>query len=244
MLLDKPLPTGVKLYFEVTNQLLIQFLHRVQPQKYLGSKQGDHHLLELGHTLFLLNRIHFLSQKKLPTYFTAFKSLNLVELAGPSPQLALSMASAVPIFGILGLGGTAETLIQQSLTVANSLPKSQKFATLARCCLPIAYFKISIEQYVQSDEVINQCIQICHNLGDSRLLEECYAVKIHCLEYTGKFQQSMKLATEMLQSARSRGDQNMSEWATIISVNSLLAAEKVDEAIKVRPLLVLFHLTS
>ena len=57
-------------------------------------------------------------------------------------------------------------------------------------------------------------------------------VKITCLEYTGKFQQSTKLSSELLQSTRSRGDQNMLEWATILSVNSLLPLQRTDEALK------------
>jgi hypothetical protein len=43
----------------------------------------------------------------------------------------------------------------------------------------------------------------------------------------------MKLNTDLLSSAKLRGDQHMIEWATIVSVNSLLPLQKLNEAIQV-----------
>lgn len=50
-------------------------------------------------------------------------------------------------------------------------------------------------------------MQTCIKLGDTRKYEECILLKLCILEYTGRFRQSLKLSKELLQSARSRGDQ-------------------------------------
>jgi tetratricopeptide (TPR) repeat protein len=173
-LIDKPMPSGFSLRIQVYVQLLIQTAHRFRPNKYLGSKANKStYLLEVGQILYLIHKLNFLAQKRLPTLYATFRGLNVVELAGPSHQLAMSMASAAPIFGVLGLDSTAETLVRQSLTIGQNLAKQNKYNTLARSCLPIAFFKVATGQFDLAEDILSQGVQICLKLGDTRLLEEC-----------------------------------------------------------------------
>jgi hypothetical protein len=72
----------------------------------------------------------------------------------------------------------------QALLVANSLVVEKKDSTLARCYLPISFYRVAMGQYEQAEQVLAQSMQICVKLGDARLLEECYLVKLNILEYT------------------------------------------------------------
>jgi tetratricopeptide (TPR) repeat protein len=233
-LLDKPIPLGKGLRAAVFKELLVQLMHRLRPHKYFGKKQQYAAIiLELGKAFFILNKIFTTEQNKLPSMYTIFRGLNLVELAGPSQELALAMVTTAAVLGTLGLYSTAEALINQSLTICHSFGSLYKNSVFsAQVLLAIAQYRISLGDYTDAERVVSESMQISFQRKDSATLEECYLAKINCMEYTGRFRQSMKLCTDLLQSATSRGDKKVSKWAAIISTTSMLALDHKAEAIK------------
>jgi hypothetical protein len=234
-LLHISVPSGVKLRSKVKNEMIEQFVHRMLPANFLGTSSEPAKislLLELGHIFYAMSRISLLGQNTLVNKYAIVRGLNLVERAGPSHELALFMASASLLFGHLDMNRTAETLSKQALTLSHNLAQKEKFHTLAYCSLPLAIYRISFGNFEEAEELLNQCVQLCWKIGDMRLLDECFMAKIVCFDFTGRCVQSAKLSNELLLSARSRGDQQLSEWATLIHCNALLASQRAEEAIK------------
>ena len=234
-LLKFKIPNGISLKSSARNEVLEQVAHRWLPNKFLGTvklRPKVSRLLELGHIFYLLGRISLLSQNTIVNKYTILRGLNLVERAGPSHELALFMASASMLFGHMDMVNTAGTLSKHALSIAHQMATKEKFHTLAYCSLPLATYRISVGSFDEAEELLNQCSQLCWKIGDMRLLDECYIAKIVCFDFTGRRAQSAKLANELLLSARSRGDQQLSEWANLIHCNALLANRKSEEAIK------------
>lgn len=82
-LIDKALPSGIRLRLLCKSELFTQLLHRGNPTKYIGKKAANAiEFREAASAYIFLSRIFFSEQKKKLQVFCTLRALNLVELAG------------------------------------------------------------------------------------------------------------------------------------------------------------------
>src|SRR5260370_11696388 len=89
---------------EVTRQCV----HRALPALYVGSRHHKREsLLKSSRNYEALTEIYFLQNKSVQCLHAVFRSLNLAELAGASPELARGYSSAGSLLGFTTLHRTA-----------------------------------------------------------------------------------------------------------------------------------------
>jgi hypothetical protein len=104
------LPSGkVNLIAGLVGQVLQQTLNRLWPARYVGHREAESDiLLEAARAYEGLTAVYYFANESIHSLYAAFRSLNLAEAAGPSPELARGYASVGVIIGFVPLHGLAE----------------------------------------------------------------------------------------------------------------------------------------
>jgi tetratricopeptide (TPR) repeat protein len=220
-LLGYPVPgAGWRRLRASLGQLLSQMLHRALPGLFVGRGAARRDvLLEAARSYEALTRIHYLNNAKLPCLHGALRSLNLAELAGPSPELARCYANASVVFGLMGRHGSAEAHARRAEETANQV---NQLACSAYVLEVTGMYWCAAGRWDQARQALSRGAELAERIGDVRRWDEVLVPLAMLPYYHGDFRSSAAIPVQLLASARRRGILQVQCWALSWRLVSLL----------------------
>jgi class 3 adenylate cyclase len=220
-LLGFPVPAAPFRYrVAAIGQLLRQVLNRTLPWFFIGRGGARRDLfLEAARSYEALARIHYLNNAKVPCLHAALRTLNLAEIAGPSPELARSYANACVVFGLMGLHGTARAHAWRAMETARGV---NQLACTTYVNEVTGLYWYSVGNWEQSGTTLRRAAEIAESIGDERRIDEVTIPLAMIPYHHGEFQTSAAMPVKLLESARRRGIPQVQCWALSWRLASLL----------------------
>jgi class 3 adenylate cyclase/tetratricopeptide (TPR) repeat protein len=202
-------------------QVARQCLHRLWPGRYVGLRKPQREtLLQHSRTFEALTEIYFLQDMSAHCLLAVFRSLNLAELAGYSPELARGYSSAGSLVGFMGLHGSAKGYFKMAERVSGEINDA---ASSAWVCLAKAMYCAGVGQWDLAIQLLRETIAINDRLGDRRRGDDARIV-LGIVEYLqGNFLRSINSAEALYSSAGERLDARCQAEALRIKAYNLLA---------------------
>jgi tetratricopeptide (TPR) repeat protein len=175
-----------------------------------------------------LTAVYYFANESIHSLYAAFRSLNLAEAAGPSPELARGYASVGVIIGFVPLHGLAEAYCRRALEMTqqiHNLPARAWVALLA------GIYYAGLGDWQHARDLLGQVIDISERLGDRGRRDDGVG-NLAMIEYfQGQFAQCAGLYDDYWTSAQRRNDVHNQAWALRGQVYCLLPAGEFDEAL-------------
>jgi class 3 adenylate cyclase/tetratricopeptide (TPR) repeat protein len=211
----------------VGGQLARQVLHRWWPARYVGLRSPQRQiLLQEASAYEGLTESYYLANLPLHTVAAGVKSLNLAELAGPSPELARGYASFGALLGFVPLHGLAESYSQRAMQTAEA---ADNVAALAWVSMIRGIYQSGIGKWDNASALFNEVVQINTRLGDERHAGDGKQLLASVAYFRGDFGESLHLAEDLNGSAIRRNDRRVQAEALRWKAHSLLALGKLQE---------------
>lgn len=229
-LLGYPLPQGqLNLVAGLIGQVWQQVLHRLWPARYVGRLAAESdNLLEAARAYEGLMAVSYFANETILSLYVAFRSLNLAETAGPSPELARGYASVGVIIGFVPLQRWAVAYSRQALALTlkiHNLPARAWVALLA------GVYYAGVGQWKDARNLLERVIQISERLGDRERRDDGLSNLAVVDYYQGRFAESARLFDELMASSLRRNDAHNQGWALRGQVYCLLPQGKWAEAL-------------
>ncbi len=229
-LLGYPLPHGqFNLAIGLVGQIWQQLWHRLWPARYVGrsTAQSDT-LLVAARAYEGLTAVYYFANETLSSLYAAFRSLNLAEAAGPSPELARGYASVGVIIGFIPLHRWAVDYCRRALVLTqriHNLPARAWVALLA------GIYYAGVGQWKDAHDLLEQVIQISDQLRDRERRDDGVSNLAMVEYFQGRFLQSAELFDELLAASHRRSDAHNQGWALRGQVYCLLPQGQWAEAL-------------
>jgi len=183
----------------------VQAMHRLMPRR-LGLSSDDtrrERSLEFSRTFEALTEIYYLQDEPLRCLHAVFRSLNLAEAAGPSPELARGYSSVASLVGFMTLYRVAEFYFDLSASVSQGIadPASNAWVDLAR-----SIYLTGLGQWDAAATLLEQSIAVSDSLGDHRRGDDARIILTLVQLYQAKFPESLRSAELLYKSAKERLD--------------------------------------
>jgi class 3 adenylate cyclase len=185
-------------------QVARQCMHRALPARSQGRGQREpESLLKSSRNFEALTEIYFLQDKPLQCLHAVFRSLNLAESAGASPELARGYSSAGSLLGFMTLHRAANAYFTLAGKVSSEIDDAASRAWVA---LARAVYLAGVGQWDVAATLLNESMLASDRLGDRRRGDDARIVLtlVHLLQ--GNFEQSLALANSLYDSAKERLD--------------------------------------
>ena len=185
-------------------EVLRQGLHRAMPATYKGlGRPNREALLKSSRNFEALTEIYFLQDQSLLCLLAVFRSLNLAEFAGASPELARGYSSLGSLLGFMTLHRAANGYFTLAKKVSAEIgdPASQAWVSLAR-----AVYLIGLGQWHQAAALLTEAMSISDRIGDRRRGDDARIMLTLVELFQGKFSGSLSLADSLYGSAKERLD--------------------------------------
>jgi class 3 adenylate cyclase/tetratricopeptide (TPR) repeat protein len=229
-LLGYPAPTAstAKLVTGLVSQIWRQISFRLWPPRQSTDRPAiKDTLLEAARAYEGLTTVYYFANETILSLYAAFRSLNLAEAAGPSPELARGYASVGVIISFIPHHGLAESYCRRALDMArrfDNLPAQAWVSLLA------GVYYAGVGHWANAKALLGQMIDISERLGDRNRWDDG-AGNLAAVNYLqGNFSQSARLYDDLLALARQRNDTHNQAWALRGQVYGLLLQGKFDEA--------------
>jgi class 3 adenylate cyclase/tetratricopeptide (TPR) repeat protein len=244
MLLPRP---GWRLGLGALGAVCRQVLHRVWPGRFLGraaratrghpggaSVDARETCLEAARCHERLAQIYYLNNAKVPCLHAVFRTLNLAEVAGPSPELARAYANASVLVGLLSAHGSARAYVRRARETAeqvDQLPCSTYVLEV------VGIYWYGVGEWEKAREALGAALALAERIGELRRWDEIFLPWAMLPYHRGDLELSAKLAEQMYDSARRRGIAQVQAWALSWQLVSLLprdpdaVAARVEEVI-------------
>jgi class 3 adenylate cyclase len=211
-LLGYPIPpTTPQLAYGMLRQLFRQLVHRLTPSWNIFRPRKSRPLLrEASQACEGLTAVYYFANKPLLSLFAAFRSLNLAEAAGPSPELARGYTSVGAILGFVPLHGLARLYAARALKAARTI---DDFSAQMWVWLGTGMYFAGVGRWAQADQLFGQVIATAERLGDRYRWDDGTGNLAVARYFTGDFTASARLSQEMYHSARRRNDAHNQAWA-------------------------------
>jgi class 3 adenylate cyclase len=171
-LLGRPEPaTRTGQLVHLSKQVLLQGLHRLWPAHFLGQRQGDVELVELGRAYQRLTMAYYFNNQIARAFHTGLCHLNLAECANlGSAELAEGYALVCGGTGILALHPLAEVYrrLAQAAVLASGSSSAQAYMLEYT-----ASYDTGVGRWEQAEASFEQARQIYERLGNWRGVGEC-----------------------------------------------------------------------
>ena len=211
----------------VASQLARQVLHRLWPARYLGLRSPQREiLLQEASAYEALTESYYLASLPLHTVAAGVKSLNLAELAGPSPELARGYASFGALLGFVPLHGLAESYSQRAMQTAEA---SDNVAALAWVSMIRGIYETGIGKWDSASALFDNVVRINTRLGDERHAGDGTQLLASVAYFRGNFAESLQLVEGLYGSAVRRNDRRVQAEALRWKGHCLLVLGKLQE---------------
>jgi tetratricopeptide (TPR) repeat protein len=154
------------------------------------------------------------------------KSLNVAELAGPSPELARGYASFGALMGFVPLHGLAASYSQRAMRTAEA---SDNVAALAWVSMIRGIYETGIGKWDSASALFDSVVRINTRMGDERHAGDGTQLLASVAYFRGNFEESLQLVEGLYGSAVRRNDRRVQAEALRWKGHSLLALGKLQE---------------
>ncbi len=229
-LLSWPMPSSeARAAGALLGQLFRQSLHRLSPQRFVGSRPHKRErLLEAARAFEGLVEAYYHLNEKLHTLLSAFYSMNLAELAGPSPELTRSYATVGSIFGFIPLNRLADAYCHRAAQTAQSLDNLSARAWVG---LATGVYSLRVGRVSKARELFEQVLAIADELGDRRRRDDSVENLAAIAYLEGRFEQGLRLGEQLYRSGIERADVRYQVDALRRKIWCLLPLDELDEVL-------------
>jgi tetratricopeptide (TPR) repeat protein len=228
--LQQPLPAGqVGPAVGLAGQIIKQTAYRLWSARYLGRQATQRDLLlEAARAYEGLTAVYYFANQSLAALYAAFRSLNLAEAAGPSPELARGYASVGVILGFVPLHTLAESYCRRALHMTHQI---HNLPAQAWVSLLAGVYYTGMGRWTEARDLLEQVIHISGQLGDRSRRDDGLGNLAVVAYLQGHWVESARLFAEVRASAEGRHDAHNLAWALRGQVYGLLPQGRWDEAL-------------
>ena len=203
-LLGQAVPKGTFMQVaSVLGQVVLQVAHRMLPGFYFGRRSNQRDtLLAAYRALERLVEVYFMTNKTVLSLYTAFRSLNLAEDAGPSPELARGYSTVGALIGFIPLHGMANNYMRRALDALKGVDdlNAQVWVELI-----VAFYKAGVGDWEEALGFQERVVEISEQLGDQRRREDGMGNQFALNYFQGNFDTSLHYSEELIRISRNRG---------------------------------------
>lgn len=211
----------------LAKQVLRQVAHRVWPQRFFGRAHADQGLLhETIRAYRLLGQLAYFANEPLLSLYAGLRTLNLAEMAGPSPELARAYANiCIPATIVPSL---ADTYSRRARALAKQL---DDLPSLAHVLMITGLYNNGIGRWAPARENLERAVELHEQLGDWRGWGDSLTGLALVAYFQGQFTRSVQLFARTSTSPHISGNQEHQAWGLNgIAMNGLRLGQ-IDEAV-------------
>ncbi len=231
--LGLPLPKSrgamaLRLLLEVAKQVS----HRLLPKRFAARPphrppQRSVELLEAGRIFDRLMRAFYYKGQYLELMFTNLRTLNLSELVGPSPELAMAYASAAATAIMIPLRKLARTYFTLAFATLKEAP-DPVVESHVKMLVGLQHFFLGERR--EAIRQTEEAMALARRAGFSRRYDEVASVRVGADLTSGRHEPVRELVAAMEASAIQRGDVHMRSWAVMLRAQCCILRGSFDEA--------------
>ncbi len=207
---QNPPATRAGLLASLAKQMLAQAAHRLWPAYFVGRKQGDAWLLELGRMYYRLEMIHYMYNQPWQSLNAILNSLNLAESANPqSLELAFNYVGACIAFGVLALHPLAQVyrrLAQAAAQTMNSLPARAYMLEMT------GLYDLGLARWDKAKAELDEAIALYDQLGNWHSWGESLNMRGLLDYYRGVFAGLLEIGEKEYNLGSQRSNVQMQTW--------------------------------
>ncbi|MEM7343716.1 MAG: hypothetical protein AAF485_05700, partial [Chloroflexota bacterium] len=216
-----------RLVVGLIGQMLQQFLNRLWPKKEPPSEQQNL-LLDSARAYEGLTTIFYFANQTLHSLYSAFRSLNLAEAAGPSPELARGYASVGVIVSFIPIHSLAESYCLRALALTKTL---NNLAAQAWVSLLASVYYAGVGRWTDCETLLQQVIDLSDQLGDVHRHADGISNLAVVAYFQGDHARCLALSEQLFDASLQHNDSLNQGWALRSKVYVLLSQNKTDEAL-------------
>ncbi|MBI2947169.1 MAG: AAA family ATPase [Verrucomicrobia bacterium] len=230
-LLGRPLSrTRVGLIADLAVQVLLQFIHRLAPAKFLaGFKSEKAKLIQAAHSYLELVEIYYFANDTLRTMLAGLRSLNLAEGAGPCAELARAYAGMCICAGFIPLRGLAEAYARRAHAIGESV---EQLSARAYVRIVTGLYWIGIGQWDKARRHLREAYEICRRLYDRRQQSESLTLLGYIAYFQSEFGVSAEIFKELSNTAHQSENAVHQLWAISMQAANELRMGRLEESIR------------
>ncbi|MCP4423053.1 MAG: AAA family ATPase [Chloroflexi bacterium] len=186
-------------------------------------------LLEAATAHESLGQVFYYLNESLTVIYAAFRTLNLAELAGHSPQLAQGYANVGVVLGLIPLHRAVERYNRRALAIAEKL---EQLPTLAYVWLLSGLYQSGVGHWAKGQAALERVTVLGQHLGD-RLREGEGLNTLGLLSYyQGRFELGLKQFDDVYKLAHQSENLLHEAWAFSGKAGIFLRQGRFDEAVE------------
>ena len=225
--LGEPPPRGsVGAMFGLVWQSLIQLRNRLfAPRRVHAAKAPV--LREASRAYERLAELYFFAGETPLSLYAAFRTLNLAEAAGPSPEWTRGMATVGAFFGFIPLHRVAERYLERSLgSVDPDAPSAEVWASLAA-----GFYYTGLGDWPRASESIERVQDLAGEIGEERRVEDALENFMMQAYLQGEIHESLSIADGLVERAEQRGVELLLAYGLVSRTYALSEIGRIEEAV-------------
>jgi eukaryotic-like serine/threonine-protein kinase len=213
-LLGHPLPRGkAQLSLSLLGQLFQQVGHRVFPESEVAHDATKKaHFREASQAYDRLLQIFYYRGLPQEMFYATLKTLNLAEIAGPSPELATAYSIAHAVAGIMPVRSLADRYLELANQVLEKTPDK---AVESYLHLLAGVYRSGTAEWERAKDAFDLGLSLATSLGFHRRVDEINLGLANWNFLRGKFGEALRYTGAELVSAR-RGDPQAQAWQILM----------------------------
>ncbi len=231
-LLGNPLPnSNFQFILGLLPQLFRQVLHWNFPSIFIGSTRTEQEktvALEFARLYEFMGRIYFYSNETVPIIYTGLQFMNTAEKAGPSPELASAYSSMSVLAGIAQVHWLARTYVDRAVSISEQFNQPSNLITVN---VVTSAYKITVGEWDEVRERVENAKQLCEQLGDTRQWGDCAAMLGESAWIAGDMTYAIEIQKKLLEDARHRRNPLHQCWSLLGVAVNYTRTGKAGEAI-------------
>ncbi|GAB4444528.1 MAG: adenylate/guanylate cyclase domain-containing protein [Anaerolineae bacterium] len=185
-------------------------------------------LLDAARAYEGLTQVYYFANKTLPSLYAAFRSLNLAECAGDSPELARGFITVGALSGFIPAHGIAQMYCTRAIKAVhrvNDAP-AQMWVWLGA-----GMYYAGIGHWRRAGQLFSHIVDAAGQLGDRYRWDDGVGNLAIVKYFQGDFAASAQLSDDVFASARRRNDTHNQAWALRSRVYCRLPAGEFETAL-------------
>lgn len=143
--------------------------------------------------------------------------MNTAEKAGTSPELASAYSSMSVLAGIAQAHGLARTYVDRAVSISQQFNQPSNLITVG---VVTSAYKITVGDWDEVRERVENAKQLCEELGDKRQWGDCAAMLGESAWISGDMTYALNIQTQLLEDARRRRNPLHQCWGLLgVAVN-------------------------
>jgi len=227
-----PLPSSPRAWrWSLARELLVRLAQAAVPESFETRTPERRGLrLEAGHLMTRLNEVYVFQQDAVRVVWSAFRLVNLLEPAGPSPDLARACIIMATILNATpGLRSMADDWCERAVSTARRVesPDSLTYVLVRRVLCGI-----SQARWRETEAWAEHARELASTTRDFRQFEQGCSMLLNALYYQGGFRRGVEISHELEHSARRRDAVQTLYWGPMLRARCLARLGRTEEAIR------------